>query len=114
MVGKRHKYNAKSIAVDGHNFASVKESKRYVELRNMKADGLISNLELQPRFSWKTIYEANGRSMENNRYHYRADFRYLDGDGKVIVEDVKGWRTKEYLRKKKIVECLYDLQIVEI
>jgi hypothetical protein len=34
--------------------------------------------------------------------------------GKRVTEDVKGFKTKEYLIKKKLLKALYDIDIVEI
>ena len=44
-----------------------------------------------------------------------SDFRYVDCEtGEVVTVDVKGFRTTEYKLKKRLVEALYPVQIVEI
>lgn len=44
---------------------------------------------------------------------YVADFVYLQ-DGKTIVEDTKGFRTKEYELKKKMMRAFLGIEIKEI
>lgn len=45
---------------------------------------------------------------------YLADFVVMYADGGVEVVDVKGVKTDVYKLKKKLVEALYDIQIMEI
>ena len=44
---------------------------------------------------------------------YIADFQYTE-NGKTIIEDSKGFKTKEYLIKKKLFEFKYGIEIAEI
>ena len=113
---KRHKFGVGDKArrtVDGIVFHSIAESKRYGELKLLAAAGEISDLELQPKFEWQTTYSANERRMWAKHF-YRADFAYINVAGERIIEDVKGFKTREYKRKKKIVESLYRVEIIEI
>lgn len=45
---------------------------------------------------------------------YLADFVVTYADGSVEVVDVKGVKTDVYKLKKKLVEALYNIQILEI
>ena len=98
------KYNARKTEVDGYIFDSKKESNRYCELRLLEKADEITELELQPKFP----LVVNGEKIAT----YIADFRYND-HGKVVVEDTKGFRTREYRIKKKLVHALYGIEIVE-
>lgn len=103
------KYNAKRTEVDGYVFDSKAEAGRYSVLKMLeKADGAdrISELELQPKF----LLIINGKKVGT----YIADFRYIDSRGNTVIEDVKGMKTPVYRLKKKIVEALYNIEIVEI
>lgn len=85
-----HKYGAKPTTVDGHFFPSTAEANRYGELCLMQKAGVISELELQPRYPFPFGVE------------YRADFRYMDkAKGKYIAEDVKGISTPVFKLKLK-------------
>ncbi len=96
------KYRARRVTVDGANFASKKEAKRYGELKILEKAGKIKNLRLQVRY--KIVIQSV----------YVADFVYDDAerDGQ-IVEDVKGYRTREYLRKKKLMKSQHGIEILE-
>jgi len=110
---KRHKFNAKKVTIDGITFDSTKEGNRYLYLKARQAAGEISHLELQPKFKFaigarKVTYDS-GRQVT-----YRADFTYFDGQHRVI-EDVKGFRTKEYKLKKAFVQAIFPaVRIVEV
>ena len=45
---------------------------------------------------------------------YKADFIIFHKDGSSEVIDVKGFKTKEYIVKKKVFEDKYNLKITEI
>ncbi len=99
------KYNSKSVEIDGIKFASKMEGKRYSKLKEMERENIISDLELQPSFLLQ-----DGFTRDKKKYRpivYVADFRYKIGD-KVIVEDVKGFKTPEYKLKKKLLLYKYE------
>ena len=103
----RHsKYNAIKTIVDGITFDSKHEAERYRELRMLELCGKISSLELQPRFD----VIVNGIKV----CRYYADFRYIDGDGAIVVEDAKGVKTAVYRLKKRLVKAIYGIDIVEV
>ena len=45
---------------------------------------------------------------------YKADFIVFNKDNSTQVIDVKGFKTKEYIAKKKVFEDKYNLKITEI
>lgn len=109
MPALRNKYGAVRTTVGGIAFASRKEARRYSELRLLERAGEISGLELQPRFP----IVVNGVKVCT----YVADFRYLDKKtDKFITEDVKSEATKTpiYRLKKKLVEALFSVVIIEV
>ena len=114
---KRHKFGVspkEERTSNGIVFDSKRERHRYDELCMLVRSGDIEQLELQPRYDWKTFCEANNRSVERKNF-YKADFRYIDtATGATVIEDVKGHRTAEYKRKKRIVETLYQITITEV
>lgn len=91
---KPSKYKNKPVYFNGNRFHSKKEARRYIKLLDMFGKGEIENLELQPRFKFPPGFS------------YYADFRYVK-NGKVVVEDTKGFRTEEFIIKKKCMEYFY-------
>lgn len=106
----RNKFNAKKTTVDGIEFDSAKEAKRYTKLRALEEEGKIQHLLLQVPFELVPNFECDGvkyRSMK-----YVADFVYYR-DGKQIVEDCKGVKTAEYKLKKKLMAYINHVNIEE-
>lgn len=101
------KYHNQRTEHKGIQFDSRKEKARYQELLYMERAGLISNLELQPRYDLVV--------NEHKLGFYRGDFRYVDvATGAVVLEDCKGVRTAVYMLKKKLVKALYGVEISEV
>jgi hypothetical protein len=101
ITGKSgHKYGAKPTTVDGKRFASKREARRYGELKLLQQAGKIDALQCQVRFKLVQVV------------HYVADFVYIE-NGKQIVEDVKGFKTREYKAKKKLMAEQHDIVIKE-
>jgi len=104
-----NKYGARRTVIDGHNFASKKEAKRYSELKILQDAGEISGLKLQPRFK----LELN----EVKLCTYVGDFAYIE-NGKMIIEDVKGCKNNVPYRlftiKRLLMEAIYGIKIKEI
>ena len=110
---KRNKYRNRKIEVDGIKFDSLKEARRYKELKLLERNGDISALELQPRFELLSKYK-NGEGKSIRKMDYVADFKYIE-DGQVVIEDTKGMKTQVYNIKKKLFEKkYYPLVIREI
>lgn len=108
------KYNAKKVIVDGITFDSKKESKRYLELKQMQESGEIHDLQLQVPFELIPSFEiiVDGKKRKRRKMQYIADFVYYINDVKV-VEDVKGRKTEVYKIKKKIFEYKFKETIKE-
>lgn len=111
------KYRAKPTVVDGIRFASIKESRRYVELMMLARTGAITHLVLQPRFElWAAKPMSEGHRGIEKVGAYVGDFQYRDQDngGITVVEDVKGMKTPLYRLKKKLAEACHGISITEI
>lgn len=110
MVRQGSKYHAKKTTVDGIEFDSAKEAKRYTKLRDMAEAGEIDGLRLQVPFELLPSFECDGVKYRGMRYI--ADFVYIR-DGKRIVEDCKGFKTAEYKMKKKLMAFINHINIEE-
>ena len=110
---KPSKYRNEKTTVDGIKFDSVKESDRYAELKLKERLGVISNLRMQVPFVLiPNIRNQSGKVLEK-AVIYKADFVYEE-NGKTVVEDVKGVRTKEYIIKRKLMLYVHKIKIREI
>lgn len=112
-----HKYNAQPTEVDGIKFDSKAESIRYSELVLLQRAGHISNLQIHPTFELQKTFIDVTTGKTIRAIKYEADFSYIEA-GKVrpVVEDVKGFETKEFSLKKKMFLYhypQYELRIIK-
>lgn len=122
----RSKYKAKKVTVDGITFDSLKESRRFRELVLLERAGRIQDLQRQVKFVLiPTQYERferystktgkrlkDGIRTAEQEVSYVADFVYTQ-DGKQVVEDSKGFRTTEYIIKRKLLLWVHGIRIKE-
>ena len=107
------KYGAKKVEVDGIVFDSKKEARRYQELKLFEKAGAISQLKRQVKFVLIPPQRLDGKVVERECC-YIADFVYLDKEGEMVVEDVKGVKTRDYIIKRKIMLYMYGIKIKEV
>ena len=100
----KNKYHAKPVVVDGVRFDSQREARRYGELRLLLELGVITDLEIHPRYP----LVVNGVLVAT----YVGDFQYFEGEV-MVLEDCKGFRTPLYRLKKKLMRALYSIEIKE-
>ena len=118
------KYGNEKARVDGIVFDSVREARRYKQLKLMQLAGQISDLRMQVPFELvpaqyersKDVYTKGPRKGQPKRGRciekavtYYADFVYSER-GRRIVEDTKGMRTKDYIIKRKLFRLRYGDQ----
>lgn len=102
----RAKYRNKKVTIDGRKFDSKAEGARYVQLKMMANAGLITDLQCQSPFD----LVVNGEKITR----YTADFSYRDGEGRRVVEDVKGVRTRDYVLRRKLMRAVLGITVHEI
>lgn len=113
---KKSKYHAEKMTVtlrngETHTFDSKREWKRYNDLAMMEQAGEIQDLRLQVTFPLiPSIKRSDGKTERG--ISYRCDFMYQK-NGQTIVEDTKGFRTKEYKIKKKLMLWIHHIEILE-
>ena len=95
--------------------ASKLEATRKWELEMMQRAGLISDLKCQVRFELiPTQYDTQTHKVIERNCYYIADFVYTDANGELVVEDTKGFKTKDYIIKRKLLLWLRGIQVREI
>lgn len=110
---RRTKYRAVKTVVDNIKFDSKKESVRYLELKALEASGEIKSLSLQVPFVLLGKEKGlDGKTLREMKYI--ADFVYLDKNGKMHVEDVKGMKTDVYKIKKRLMWHIHGIAIEEV
>lgn len=122
---KTNKYKNQNIIVDNIKFDSKKEANRYFELRTLEKAGKIADLKRQVKYILIPAQRepdkigvrggiTKGKLIERE-CAYIADFVYKDLEkGELVVEDTKGFRTPEYIIKRKLMLYQYGIRIKEI
>jgi len=96
---RTNKYNATPTTRQGIKFSSKSEAKRFDDLKLLEQSGEIQNLELQPSFQIIKSQTHSGKKYRGAKY--TADFKYIE-NGKVVIEEFKGFRDKTYILRLKM------------
>ena len=125
----KNKYKAKKVEIDGEVFDSKAEAKRWLQLRKMVDTGEIKNLCRQVEYM--LIPRQRAQSTETYRSGpkkgqfkpgkllerelcYVCDFQY-EKNGKVVVEDVKGYTGggayTVFSIKRKLMLMMHGIQV---
>ena len=127
------KYGNRKTSVDGKEFDSKKEAKRYQELRLLQWSVQRQNLQTQVKYvliptqreASFEVYKSGpnkgrrkpGKVIEHE-CSYVADFVYIQ-DGETVVEDVKGYRDPasagyaKFVIKRKLMLERYGIRVKE-
>ena len=127
MAWNYRKYNAHKVEIDGRTFDSIKESRRYQELKLLEQAGAIHDLQCQVKFNLipaqrepdrigKRGGKIKGKTIERE-VNYIADFTYYEGD-EFVVEDVKGYKGGSayeiFKLKRKMMLYFHQIRIREV
>lgn len=128
------KYHNKKCKLDGVVFDSIKEARRYQELKFLEKAGEIRNLQTQVKFVLIPSQRIDGKVVERE-CSYKADFVYevpitieklystntgkvekmtVQGGFETVVEDTKGMRTTDYIIKRKLMLYVHGIRIKEV
>lgn len=108
---KKNKYNAKRV--DG--FDSIKEQKRFGELKLLQLAGQISFLVPHVTYTLIKKQETPSGRLEK-ALKYTCDAQYIEG-GKLVVEDTKSEATRkrrDYVMARKLMLEKFGLEIKEV
>lgn len=111
---KQAKYRNAKVTVDGVTFDSKGEQRRYVELCQMQAAGIIADLKQSVDFVLAPACYLGGKAKKP-ALRYRADFTYTEG-GALVVEDFKSPATLAnpvYRIKKHLMMTVHGILIRE-
>lgn len=121
---KKRKYGNKKVERDGMIFDSQREADRWTYLCQLMDAGVITELDRQVTFELLPAqYELStvgvrggkdrGKCIERS-VKYIADFVYKDQLGRKVVEDTKGYKTPEYVLKRKMMLYIHGIRIKEV
>ena len=130
-MAQKRKFGNKKVILDGIEFDSRKEARRYSELLLLQRAGEIRDLELQREFElipaqYETVerYGKTGKRLKDGKrcieqaVKYKADFSYTDtATGRLVVEDVKGYRDPasagyaKFVIKRKLMLFVHGIKI---
>ena len=108
----RNKYGNRKVHAEGLTFDSKKEYSRWLELKLLQRAGEIRDLNRQVKFELIPV-QKDGKRVIERACIYIADFVYTEG-GEMVVEDVKGKRTADYIIKRKLMLWVHGIRIKEI
>jgi hypothetical protein len=95
------KYKNVSTTMDGRRFSSLREAAHYQDLLLAQRSGdCLFHL-------WQVPFHLPGG------VRYVVDFVEFWKDGTTRFVDVKGYKTEVYKVKKKMVEAIYPIKILE-
>lgn len=106
------KYHSTKVNTADGRFDSKKEYKRWLQLKELQANGTISDLNRQVPFELIPHQKIGGKVAER-AVKYFADFTYKV-DGVLIVEDTKGLKTADYIIKRKLMLYVHGIRIKEV
>ena len=104
---RRHKFNAKPTTREWPDSSKIKFPS---ELQGLYFDKLLLAMK-----SGKLLFFLMEVPIRlPGGVTYRVDFIEWWADGETRFVDVKGRRTSQYIDKKKQVEALYPIEIIEV
>lgn len=117
-TSKLPKYRNHKVTVDGEKFDSMKEYRRYEELKLMQKAKLISGLKRQVAFILIPAVTLHGRKKPAIKYI--ADYAYFIDRPEsltMVVEDVKSEITKVdpvFRLKLHLMKHIHNIEVIEV
>lgn len=126
---KKSKYHSRKITRDGITFDSIREYRRFRDLSLLEKAGEITDLKRQVEYELipaqyeeiitGEVYKRGALKGQpkikkiclEKPCKYIADFVYTDQKGETIVEDSKGFETKDFIIKRKLMLAVHGIKI---
>ena len=110
-----NKYGNHRVVTEDGTFDSVKEHRRWMELKLLQRAGEIRELRRQVPFVIIPVQKDEKGKVIERETRYIADFAYRETkDNRLVVEDTKGMKTKEYILKRKLMLYRNGIRIREV
>lgn len=110
FIGTKHynKYGNKKITTPDGVFDSKYEYEEWCRLKLLEKSGIISNLRRQVELELIPTIKTSAGTLK--KIIYKADFFYNDGDGNHVIYESKGYKTRDYMIKKRLLIKEYVLE----
>lgn len=107
------KYNNTPVQIGAEKYRSKREAARHQELLLLQRAGKITGLAREVPFA---LVPSQRRSdgVAERPCSYICDFLYTTDDGRIVVEDAKGVRTKDYIIKRKLMLMVHGISVAEV
>lgn len=107
------KYRNKPCQIGAEKYRSQREAKRHQDLLLMQKAGRIAGLTREVPF---VLIPSQRRAdgIAERPCTYICDFMYSTAEGRTVVEDAKGTRTKDYIIKRKLMLHVHGITVVEV
>jgi hypothetical protein len=118
-VSAGNKYGAERTPCGQHTHDSKREAERCGELQLMEKAGEICSLEFQPRYELTVAGVKICTYVADFRYHERYIPPKREGhyivtwNEDLVIEDVKGKRTREFIIKRKLMKACFGIEVLE-
>jgi hypothetical protein len=97
---RKNKYRAKrSVCFLGHNHPSMVECRFCEALQAAKKDGSVKEFFYEMKYDLM----VNGIKIGS----HKPDFTVIYPDGRTVVQEIKGYVTRDFILRKKIFEANY-------
>jgi len=106
---RNNKFNNRKTEYNGFVFDSKKEAE-HAQVLDFSRSARNEKQRVEAyRKQVPYVININGKKICT----YLADFVVQYGDKRIEVQDVKGFKTDIYKLKKKLVEAVYNIKIIE-
>lgn len=128
-AAKPSKYRNRKVTIDGIVFHSVREGNRYGVLKLLERAGRIRALKLQPSydlivngllvcryladFEYEERHDPKEREIKPARPVETVEINIPVEGWRLVTEDAKGARTKDYIIKAKLFRALFGREVRE-
>ena len=109
--GTRNKYRARKVVVDGETFDSQREYKRWQDLKLLERAGDICGLQRQVTYTLAPPVKIKDEKRARPALRYTADFVYLDGGIRPVVEDAKGFADTAFRMRQHLMKSVHGIDV---
>ena len=101
-----------------NGFDSKREASFNAKLEQLRCASCVhervAEIERQVKFVLIPAQRGPDGKIAERKCEYIADFRVTFADGRIEVFDVKGFKTKDYIIKRKLMRYVHSIEVKEV